>query len=1079
MRIHRTFTLGLATLAVAACDATRPVVSETRAGVSCARCHGGEQDESGAPPRDVLGRSDTSLPSVGAHTAHVAAGLDCGACHVKPARSDDGHVDGRVAIVWGPLATANGALSPYYDAGSSYGCASTYCHGRFTGGNAANAPLWTAAGQGQGACGTCHGDPAATPAALPRSGHPALAPGATGASCAACHPETVDAAGAIVAGGKHVDGLVETDARARHPSGWTDPASPAFHGETAAVDARACGACHAVRAPAAVTNVTCADCHLGGQSWTTTCNGCHGQAGDPRGAPPADVRGNTAVSAVGVGAHRRHVDGSAVSGPLDCAFCHEKPADAYDAGHLDGAVTVTAYTGQDAAWIAAGTDPGWNASTATCATSYCHSAWAPANVPVWTEPRGNACGTCHGLPPGGAHPAVSGDLRGCNPCHSDSMTVDGQVIPAPAGAHLDGHVTVMGGHVAAWMSSASPEFHAFAADRGLASCQGCHGSDLSGGFANVACASCHGASWKTSCRMCHGDKGDPSATGAPPRTIWGYAGDPVRTGGHGAHVDGSAVYGPIACAVCHVKPTDAFSPGHIDVVTGATAPTASVAFTGLAVRNGAGSTWNRATPTCSVYCHGSTFSAASAGSNTAPSWTGGPTEATCGTCHGTPPGGTHPANSQCGACHLGYTATSVDPGTHLDGTVQQPTLDCSSCHGDRSRPATEKNPRLPAAPPAGTHGETATTTRAVGAHQLHLAGGTLSEGVACGECHVVPTTFGAGTGHPSGAVELLAGAGTFDPGTLTCANTYCHGNFQYGHAANAPVWTAPAADACGSCHGLPPASPHPQNTECERCHVGYTATTVNRATHVNGQRDVELSCTSCHGDAARTSALPTCPTSSPLCVDPNLKVAPPVTASGRPPGAHLKHVNPAAPRSGPAQCAECHQDAVPTPSSNHPTGALVVAFGGRATTFGASPPPAELPLPRKFVPSARVAPSYDGLTSSCSATYCHGNYGGVYHYEVWDWGTDEPVPMTWSYSGKTATPKWGDGPTTCASCHGNPPLGNGWHVGHGNQAKYQECQVCHPDASGNGATATITQPARHANGIIDLRPNWALGGCCH
>jgi hypothetical protein len=62
------------------------------------------QNQTGAPPRDTHGRTDPTLPSVGAHTAHLAAGLDCGACHVKPLRPDDGHIDGLARIVWGPLA---------------------------------------------------------------------------------------------------------------------------------------------------------------------------------------------------------------------------------------------------------------------------------------------------------------------------------------------------------------------------------------------------------------------------------------------------------------------------------------------------------------------------------------------------------------------------------------------------------------------------------------------------------------------------------------------------------------------------------------------------------------------------------------------------------------------------------------------------------------------------------------------------------------------------------------------------------------------------------------------------------------
>jgi predicted CxxxxCH...CXXCH cytochrome family protein len=244
--------------------------------VECTQCHGGLDNQTGAPPLDVSGRSDPSLPSVGAHTAHVQSGtaslagaFDCDACHPKPATVDaPGHMDGTVQIKFGPLATASGALSPAYDARTN-GCATVYCHGAFPFGNAANVPVWTA-GSSQAACGTCHGDPAAVPSALPGA-HARLASGSTNATCSVCHPETVRADGTIdLAGGKHVDGLPQVDPEAVHPAGWLDPSSPQFHAAAAAAAApsyAACLRCHAANAPANVT--------------TIVCNGCHGLIGSP------------------------------------------------------------------------------------------------------------------------------------------------------------------------------------------------------------------------------------------------------------------------------------------------------------------------------------------------------------------------------------------------------------------------------------------------------------------------------------------------------------------------------------------------------------------------------------------------------------------------------------------------------------------------------------------------------------------------------------------------------------------------------------------------------------------------------
>jgi predicted CxxxxCH...CXXCH cytochrome family protein len=234
----------------------------------CTTCHGGEDNQTGAPPRDVSGRSDPTLPSVGAHTAHVqtrassvAVAFDCDACHVKPTTPNAaGHGDGTAQITFGALSTANGTLVPSYGR-ASHGCANVYCHGAFPGGNASNVPVWTA-GSSQAVCGTCHGSTLATPSALPGA-HARLADGSTNATCNVCHPGTVKADGTIdVAGGKHVDGSVQVDPAAVHPAGWLDPSSAQFHGRSATTASPvSCERCHAVDAPARVTTVVCNSCH--------------------------------------------------------------------------------------------------------------------------------------------------------------------------------------------------------------------------------------------------------------------------------------------------------------------------------------------------------------------------------------------------------------------------------------------------------------------------------------------------------------------------------------------------------------------------------------------------------------------------------------------------------------------------------------------------------------------------------------------------------------------------------------------------------------------------------------------------
>jgi hypothetical protein len=323
-------------------------------------------------------------------------------------------------------------------------------------------------------------------------------------------------------------------------------------------------------------------------------------------------------------------------------------------------------------------------------------------TPVWTAVGEGqaACGTCHGLPPPLPHPEVEYDLTLCAVCHSDTLDPGGGMIPpAEGGLHLDGLVEASG-HEPSWMDTASEDFHAFSANRGLGSCATCHGIDLGGGVAQTACADCHGATWRTNCTMCHG--GDDNITGAPPRTTWGQGDDPIRVGAHTHHVGGGAIGGPYDCDVCHVTPPDALAADHIG------GPYAGVVFSGLALQGGAAPvyTWSRAgTPeaTCaSTYCHGNysgTYTywvydeekfAAYAGKAATASWIGGPMG--CDSCHDNPPrttgvwhSGYHSGGNDCQLCHpdaagVNGVGTSITVrASHVNGIVDIAPKWRSSC----------------------------------------------------------------------------------------------------------------------------------------------------------------------------------------------------------------------------------------------------------------------------------------------------------------------------------------------------------------------------------------------------------------
>jgi predicted CxxxxCH...CXXCH cytochrome family protein len=146
---------------------------------------------------------------------------------------------------------------------------------------------------------------------------------------------------------------------------------------------------------------------------------------------------------------------------MDCVACHQKPADALAAGHVDGIASVTGYTGTDPALAAAVRDPGWNEATASCGTAYCHGATIPTGAnktPLWTAPSGTeaTCGTCHGNPPttglhydhiGGGNWYASAN---CSNCHSGIATGSGNApvtnaaIVAPT-LHVNGTKDVVFG----------------------------------------------------------------------------------------------------------------------------------------------------------------------------------------------------------------------------------------------------------------------------------------------------------------------------------------------------------------------------------------------------------------------------------------------------------------------------------------------------------------------------------------------------------------------------------------------------------------------------------------------------------
>ncbi len=234
---------------------------------------------------------------------------------------------------------------------------------------------------------------------------------------------------------------------------------------------------------------------------------------------------------------------------------------------------------------------------------------------------------------------------------------------------------------------------------------------------------------------------------------------------------------------------------------------------------------------------------------------------------------------KCQQCHSGLSKgidapTCTKSGCHVDvnGIAKSPQA-CNTCHGTFTGATTDT---VTWAPPRSITGDTLTTVRGVGAHQYHLNASfmQLSNPKACASCHQVPSSvYVAGHfDHPLPAQVTFSDplaytpsegrvpAPQYDPQSLTCRNTYCHGNFQLSKATTdfpstyidsvmtgsdfSPVWTGGDSQAdCGTCHGLPPAGhfDYGSSARCTSCHYldpNKQGGPLDKSIHINGKIDL-------------------------------------------------------------------------------------------------------------------------------------------------------------------------------------------------------------------------------------------------
>ncbi len=767
-----------------------------------------------------------------------------------------------------------------------------------------------------------------------------------------------------------------------NPPGGTHPQSTA------------CATCHpaTIAAYDATTNKATfkdATLHINGTVDVVklACTTCHGDVTANNPAPPLGTKGETATTTKAVGAHAQHGGTSTWHRDVACTDCHQVPA---ATTHSNGTVELS----WSSVASASSSTPAWTSGTATCSGVYCHGSsllgpktgGAVMRTPVWTKVDGtqDACGTtCHTLPPGGTHP----QNNACATCHTTVIASnDPATTPvkwADRSLHIDGKIDV-----------------------GVLTCTSCHGDKVSNNPAPPI-----------------GTKGETATT-------------TVAVGAHAQHLGASTSHRAGQCTDCHVVPVSlTHGNGTAEVTWGALPKTASQT-----------PAWDKTTATCANnYCHGNSLEPANTGGSTmrTPQWTkvDGSQDKCGSTCHTNPPGGTHPTSSNCAMCHgaviSGYdagtaTATWKDAGLHVDGTLQLTSMTCTTCHGT----ASTNDPM----PPKGTLGETATSSKAVGAHKQHMGASGWHRAGACDDCHTVP----ASQMHTNGKVDLswgtVATSGTavpaWDTSTATCAGNWCHGGKlpganPGGTVMQTPKWTTVdgSQDACGTtCHTNPPGGTHPQNTSCNLCHAGVvasydatnkTAVWKNADLHINGTVDVVgMSCTSCHGD--------------PVANDPS----PPTGTKGEKltsqvaVGAHAEHLAVSNWR-GLVLCSDCHT--VPS-SMTHTNGTVEVNFSGLSV-------------------AGTATPMWDKNNVTCSGSYCHGAtllppaVGGVVNHN----------PLWTKVDGSQ---------DTCGStCHTNPPGGA--------HPQNTSCNLCHTQVISGydaaGKTATWTDPTLHINGKVEVK----------
>ena len=670
-----------------------------------------------------------------------------------------------------------------------------------------------------------------------------------------------------------------------HPKDWLNKTSQAFHGTVLQAnnyDMRECAQCHGRQFNGGIVGVSCKTCHPTfphPDNWTGEGEDSHGEYLESKGY---DVKACQ-------GCHGENFD--IVKVKNSCRTCHATYP------HADN-------------WKGPGEDShGEYLKAKDYELSSCKLCHGENLDEVMA---GNSCVTCHEIYPHGEGWAGTGENS-----HGQYLQENGYPLESCQTCHGENFDEVMRGqscrtchalypHVPGWITPADPNFHGTYLSRlgyELSSCQTCHGQNFDEIKKDTSCRTCHdsfphpegwpgtgegshGAYLRASgfkvsdCQPCHGDNYDRVIVNTSCRTchetyphVQGWAQEGENS--HGEYLK-RLDYPISTCQPCHGENYD-------EIMLNNSCRTCHEIYPHAAQWAVPGSdnfhgdyleALNYDATSCQS-CHGENYDEVMRGKS-------------CRTCHESFP---HPTGwigtgaeshgnflknagyplQDCQTCHgENYDVVKENLSCRSCHTGADGPEGCNTCHGNFSGDPTDLRN---AAPPKGLDDATDPTAASVGMHGDHLEYfGNAS--MTCRECHNVPQTW-RDSGHIdsdnraevifNGPLSTIVSDGGalvpspgYDPTTLSCQNTFCHGNWatrkedsKYpwayvedrirGNNAS-PVWTDDATGECGTCHDLPPKGHVTSELRlCSGCHTSVMdedGNITDTSKHVNGKINV-------------------------------------------------------------------------------------------------------------------------------------------------------------------------------------------------------------------------------------------------